>query len=282
MNEPSPLDHGSSAPLPENSATANEESIEVTLRLDGPHSQPGGPAPHAERLETAAVRNFPAREIPLESMGGLDVAAESAVTTSAPPPRNEAFRLQTETGQIAAYLKQQYADIERREARLHAQFAQSDQERRDQRLWINQVESQLAERERALAEKEDALATQVTTCEALDRELRELQETLLRERHAFDVERQEWERTRDEQIQVIEAMRAKQQIELDRLRAETLAELGAAETELKQKAVLLDNRHRFQQEHLQRLMQDFEIQQNEFRREEQMLRTQAEAERQQN
>lgn len=282
MNEPSISEFKASVPGHEMPRIVDECAPGGTaLRVDAPHSQAKSPAVPGVAREPAAVRQFPARSVPVNPDSGVDVRLVAPIpkVRSALESAEDRFALETE--QIAAHLRQQYADIDRREQRLHVQLAQVDQERREQRMWVAELECGLEEREIAIANQETALSQRAQACLALETELKELHESLLRERHSLNLEREQFIQDREEQTQAIEALRVRQQSELERLRADLIAEHDAAETELKQRSVLLDNRRRFQQEHLERTMHDFEAVQNAFRREQQVARTREEETREQ-
>src|SRR5260221_739974 len=139
-------------------------------------------------------------------------------------------------------------------------------------MWSGNIEAGLEEREFAIARQEAALAERADACLKLEAELKELHETLLRERHSLSVERHQWTHDGDEEEKALAGMQARQQHELERLRADLIAEHDAAENALRQERVLLENRQRFQLEHLTRTMHEFEKTQDDFRREQQQLR----------
>ncbi|HEY3964654.1 MAG TPA: hypothetical protein VGM05_08910 [Planctomycetaceae bacterium] len=282
MNDPSNADIETSVPEHETSRARGERvAAGVALRVDSPHAQPGFPTVPDAALEPAAVRNFPARHVSINPDSGMDVRLVAPVARAAGAVEGD-DRFALETGQIAAHLRQQYADLDRREQRLHAQLAQVDQERREQRMWVAELESGLEEREIAIAKQEAVLSQRANDCLKLETELKELHESLLRERHTLNVERDHFIQDREEQTKAVESLQARQYGELERLRADLIAEHDAAEVELKQRSVLLDNRHRFQQEHLERTMHEFEAVQNAFRHEQQVARTRDEETRGQN
>jgi len=239
--------------------------------------------------EVPAPRPFPAREVPLNPDSGIDVRLIGPVLANSvagsPAARglesdDENFdRFALETGQIAAHLRQQYADIDRREQRLHIQMSQVDQARREQRMWAQELEAGLEEREFAIARQETAISQRADACLKLEGELKDLHETLLRERHALNVERDQLILDREEQARALETSQHEQQRELERLRADLIAEHDQAESDLKQQSILLNNRQRFQQDHLQRTMQEFEATQNAARREHQLAQTRDEESR---
>ena len=283
MNEPSIGEFEASVLDHETSRTLDERAVEgVALRVDAPHAQSTSPAVHGLARDAAALRQFPVRSVTVNSDSGVDVRLVAPIARVAGPIEYDESRFALETGQIAAHLRQQYADIDRREQRLHAQLAQADQERREQRMWIAELESGLEEREIALAKQETALVQQADACLQRETELKELHEALLREQHSLNLERDQFIQDREEQTLALESLQTRQHSELERLRGDLIAEHDAAETELKQRSVLLDNRHRFQQEHLTRTMHEFEAVQNAFRREQQVARTRDEETREQN
>jgi hypothetical protein len=273
MSEPSHAQPGTAAPLTD-VATARDESAvsAAALRIDSPHLRNQEVAAAADETQPAA---FPARSVPVHSVAGIDVRLVPPLAPS-PAPSGPGNDFAVETGQIAAHLRQQHAELDRREQRLHVQLAQLDQERREQRMWAAELQATLEEREFAIARQEATLAQRADSCLKLESELKELHESLLRERHSLSAERDQLTQDREEQTRALEALGARQQHELERLRGDLAAEHDQAEAELKQERILLDNRHRFQQEHLQRTMQEFEAAQDAFRREQQLAQTRQE------
>jgi hypothetical protein len=261
-------------------AREQEERPEPTaaLRIDRPHP-PEGATPDAGPARQSA---FPARSVPVHAAAGIDVRLISPLEAAAAHEPQESEPSALQTGQIAAHLREQHADLNRREQRLHGQLAQLDQERREQRMWAANVEAGLEEREFAIARQETALAQRADACLKLETELKELHESLLRERHSLNVERDQLTQDREEQTQVLEGLKTRQHHEFERLRADLAAEHEQAEAELKQQRILLDNRHRFQHDHLQRTMQEFEKVQDDFRREQQLARSREEEAQSQN
>ncbi len=273
MSEPSNAQIATPA-LPRETAPVQEGfGSTAALRIDGPHVGEVGVATSAAPQSPP----FPVRSVPLNAGAGVDVRLGLPRELLRAEPTGEDDRWSLETRQIAAHLKQQYADLDRREQRLNTQLAQIDQERREQRMWSTELEAGLQEREFAISRQEAALAQRADSCLTLETELKNLHETLLRERHTLNLERDQLTQDRDDHTRAFEALQVRQQQDLERLRADLIAEHEQAESEIKQQRILLDNRQRFQQEHLQRLMQDFEKTQDEFRREQQLMRTRQEA-----
>lgn len=218
------------------------------------------------RVDGAHVGQHPVDSPPVSAAGDTldieDAAAEE--------------RLALQTAQIAARLDQQYADVDRREQRMHSQLAQLDQERRDTRMWAEELEAGLQDREYAITRQEAALAQRAESCLNLETELKQLHESLLRERHSLNAEREQFIVDRESDRRELEEVQLRQQHEQERSQQEFLAEQEHLRQQLQQERVLLDNRHRFQQEHLRRSMQEFEVLQAEFRREQQIGRTRLE------
>ena len=271
MSEPPPVEPAA-APLRQ-AAPVEHPAAGVALRVDQPHAVHDAlPAGQSAPGDVSRQQAFPARRVSVETAAGIDVRLVAPLERVAADGREDGDRFALETGQIAAHLREQYADLDRREQRLHIQLAQVDQERREQRLWAADLEARLEEREFAIARQEAALSQRADACLKLEAELKELHETLLRERHSLSVEREQLIHDRDEQEKGLEGMRARAQQDLERLRADLVAEHDEAENTLRHERVLLENRQRFQQEHLTRTMNEFEKTQDEFRREQQQLR----------
>lgn len=302
------------------SGTLKSERDPAPLRGATGHSGPSAPvsAGMEIRLDPAHLPNAGQSIVPLDpgiDAGGEypdDIRPESSArnATDAPvPPRGNYDRLLLQANQIAEHVKHQCAELDRREQRLHTQLVQLDQERRNVRMWVEQFDADVHDRESILAEREAACAEKTAACLQLDQELQELHQTLLRERHALQVAQEQFTQERDQTLQELEAERleSRRLIEADRLenhqqieaeRAEFQSELETQQsqfrreveeqrhelqvererlqTEFKQERVLLENRLKFQQDHLQRARQEFEGVQTEFRVEQQVARVRAE------
>lgn len=198
------------------------------------------------------------------------------IAGSGPDSSAASERAGLQTAQIASQLRQQYSELDRREQRLYAQLAQFDQERREARLWVANLETSLQEREFAISRQEAAVAQRAEACATLETELKELHETLLRERHTLNTEREQFVFDREEDRRELDELQVRQAHELQRRHDEFLAEQEQLRQEFTQERALLDNRHHFQQEHLRRSMQEFEVAQAEFRHEQQLGRSRLE------
>ena len=227
MSEPSKAQLDG-AVLPRDTAPGTHERpiVGASLRIDRPHAT-------EERVEAveedAQQRAFPARSVPVNSAAGIDVRLVPPPTALPSDAAPELDRFTLETSQIAAHLRGQYADLDRREQRLHAQLAQFDQERREQRMWSSDLETGLEEREFAIARQEAALAQRADACLKLETELKELHEALLRERHSLNLERDQLTHDREDQAKTLESLKARELHELERLRAELNEEHEEAE-----------------------------------------------------
>lgn len=182
-------------------------------------------------------------------------------------------KLLLQAGQIAEHLKHQCAELDRREFRLHEQLTLLDQERRNVRMWVANFDIEVEEREAALADREAACAERTAACLKLEQELQELHQALLRERYALTAEQEQLQQTRDSDQQALEVARAEQLRELEQHRADMQADRERLQAEFKQERSLLENRLRFQQDHLQKSRQEFETAQTAFRTEQQVAWT---------
>lgn len=219
-----------SVPTREVSAVPSRTGHTPDFRIDTPH------APHDVRTGFVPLgEEFPA--IPT-----------GEVTPADCEPLLEQAR------QIADYLHTEQGELSRREQQLTTQLSQLDQERREIRLWVDHLESQMHTREAVLAEREAAAHDREEKLQGRENELRALQETLHRERGN------------------LEAERACFRHEIDEQRGAASAEIEHARAEFRQEKLLQENRFRFQQDHLQKARQDFETSQIETRFELQVLR----------
>lgn len=243
----------------------------VAWRIDPAHRTPG------ESDETAppSVRQAPVSRAPGSDLsvdriadGNAEVGSDRPATTESEIEAAQALQ----ATQIAAHLRQQHAELDRREQRLHVQLAQFDQERRETRMWSAEAETTLHERELAIERQEAALVQRADSCLTLETELKQLHESLLRERQSLCNEREQFIIDRERDRQDLDECGAAQRQELERRHHDFLAEQEQLRGQLQQERVLLDNRHYFQQDHLRRSMQEFEVVQAEFRREQQIGR----------
>ena len=178
-----------------------------------------------------------------------------------------------QAGQIAEHLREQSAELDRREFRLHEQLVLLDQERRDVRMWVANCDAQADEREASLAAREQECAERTQSCLALEQELQELHQTLLRERHALATDQERLQDAREDQARELEAARAQLARERTQQEADLETDRERLQVEFRQERILFENRFRFQQEHLQKSRQEFEIAQAEFRTEQQVAWT---------
>lgn len=196
---------------------------------------------------------------------------DNAATSNRSSPGYDKLLLQA--GQIAEHLKHQCAELDRREFRLHEQLTMLDQERRNVRMWVSNFDIDVEEREAALADREAACAERTAACLKLEQELQELHQALLRERHALTAEQEQLQRTRDSDQKALESAQAQQLRELEQHRADMQADRERLQAEFKQERSLLENRLRFQQDHLQKSRLEFEAAQTAFRTEQQVAWT---------
>ena len=203
--------------------------------------------------------------------------------------------------QISTRLQQQASDLSRREQRLHQQLASLDQQTRATRLLQTEFEDERSACLRLLETRESELLSRAADLASAEQQQQIAIQELARgnqdladaqaawrihqqvARSELDAEREEYraanEAERDRLLAEVDALR--QEAESDRRQAAT--ELLAAreslrldrehlEGEFRQERVLLENRLRFQQEHLDRTREEHEQQQTEFRWEQQTAR----------
>lgn len=144
--------------------------------------------------------------------------------------------LLSQAGDIAKYLKTQFAELNRREQLLNSQLNELDNERRKIRMWVGQIEAQYDEREESVREKETELIRKVVECEKLAKTVQSEQEKVFESQDALEQERIAM---RDEvllefaeQQESIEQQRLELNSERSRIREEVLASLATQRTEL--------------------------------------------------
>ncbi|MFI4851161.1 MAG: hypothetical protein ACIAZJ_18765 [Gimesia chilikensis] len=144
--------------------------------------------------------------------------------------------LLTQAGEIANYLKTQFAEISRREQTLNSQLGEIDNERRKIRMWVSQIEEQYDEREASIRDKETELIRKAVECEKLAKTVQHEQEKVFEAQDRIEQERSEM---RDlilmefaEQRESLERQRLDLINERNRIREEVLETLTEQRREL--------------------------------------------------
>lgn len=222
-SEPTVLPQDSVVPRPPTELPSN---FSVGRRFDPPHvssflrdqTSTANPS-NIERPWPPVPASLPSPDAP-RAVAEPNPEAPLATDRVQPPVSTEKLLLLA--SQHAEQLVTRMAEIERRDQRLNSQLAQLDYERRELRGWVQRVEEELRQREEALLEREAACAKRLDELAAIERACRETNESTRREH---------------------------EQIEATRHRLET---------ELQQERTLLENRLRFQQEHLAKTRREVE------------------------
>lgn len=146
--------------------------------------------------------------------------------------------LLNQAGEIANYLKTQFAEISRREQTLNSQLSEIDNERRKIRMWVTQIEEQYDEREAGIRDKETELIRKAVECEKLAKTVQREQEKVFEAQDRLEQERSEM---RDlilmefaEQRESQERQRLDLINERKRIREEVLETLSEQRRELEQ------------------------------------------------
>lgn len=191
-------------------------------------------------------------------------------------------RVYAQAQQIAEYLRSKQKELEQREQRLLTQLAQLDQEQRSVRMWITQSEEELNDRRLEVEQREREMMQRESRCRQIEAEVEADKLELLQSRAELEIryervelaerrleadletirarKEQEWEAHREEMQAAIEERRA--QLESEHRDYRTAQELR--EAEMRQERQLLENRVRFQLEHLEKMRHEIEEQQREF------------------
>lgn len=205
----------------------------VSRRVDVPHDSQG--------LNEEADSSFsPEKQAALEQ--GLDLAAGAGETQSQGATESGASltgaELLTQAGEIANYLKSQFAEISRREQTLNSQLSEIDNERRKIRMWVVQIEEQYDEREASIRDKETELIRKAVECEKLAKTVQVEQEKVFSARDQVEQERSEM---RDQILMEFSGQREtleRQRLDLindrKRIREEVLETLTEQRRELEQ------------------------------------------------
>ncbi|WP_339731311.1 hypothetical protein [uncultured Gimesia sp.] len=137
--------------------------------------------------------------------------------------------LLSQAGEIANFLKLQFAEISRREQTLNSQLSELDNERRKVRMWVGQIEEQYDEREVSIREKETELIRKAVECEKLAKTVQHEQEKVFDAQDSLELERSEM---RDQilmefaqQREALERQRLDMNQERNRIREDVLSSL---------------------------------------------------------
>lgn len=243
-----------------NSSSSQETSHGQML----PHA-PGWRLDQAHPLATAV-------EAPASAATSLDVVETPTPRIDAPEVQQTPEELLAQARELSAYVDDKYLDLQRREQRLQIQLAEMDRERRALRLWMNEGEAVLQQRDAELVLRDTRCSDREAACLALEHELQARKaEILHREKLLEEETNLRQQRLLQEEVDAqVERQRLFLQLENDRSAWEEHKQAQAAE--LKQDSTLLQNRLRFQEEHLRKLRADFDTDRRAFHQEQQQLR----------
>jgi hypothetical protein len=160
---------------------ADDAESEITQRrIDRAHT-PTPPRSGADpaRVPAACPGLAPMTERPQGSQGALQ----------SPPFSRREEEVLRQTGQIAAHLRTEREEIERRESALHEQHALLDQEWRNARLWVQEFEEDMLKRQAECKAREAALNEKINACESLVSDLEEQERLVLGLRDQMSSER---------------------------------------------------------------------------------------------
>lgn len=159
----------------------------VERRADSPHHSQA-PIPQDEASSFSAQKQAALEE----SLSFASVAAEMQTQGAAEAGASlTGAELLSQAGEIANYLKSQFAEISRREQTLSGQLSELDNERRKIRMWVGQIEEQYDEREASVREKETELIRKAVECEKLAKTVQHEQEKVFDAQDALELERSE-------------------------------------------------------------------------------------------
>jgi len=251
-----------------------------------------------------------------ESPAGAAIAGDAAAA-SVPAPVSGKLSVLAEASQLVLQVQQQLSDLDRREQQFAQRLTEFEHDERRFRLWANETEADLQERRAAILEQESALAQRLTVhdrelreyeerCDQfeidrteLDRQRAGLQaemqaeldrerRILADERHALNVQQAkvqelgdallEQHRTQQERIaHQLQQERDQLWESLSSEWADQRAKFELEKAEFFKDRTLLENRIRFQQDHLEKtrleLEQDRQAELFEQQRKRQQLET---------
>jgi len=241
-----------------------------SFRIDSPHQLgDGDPSANASADATA---NQDRPDLLRESFQGSHPSPDDVV--------EERFFAQVD--QIREYLSNKQKELEQREQRLLTQLAQLDQEQRSVRMWIAQSEEELNERQEAFDRRDLELSQRESRCRQIEAEVEEERIELLQSRAELETRTERVEHAerrleqdlgtiREQKEREWEADRLSMEAEIDQKRRHLEAEhqdyreaQSRLEEELQQERQLLENRVRFQLDHLDKMRHEMEEHQREF------------------
>ena len=146
------------------------------IRIDQSHATPSG---------------RPAKQLPPDDADLEDGSDGPAPSSPSPPIRSSRREEEVlrQTTQIAAHLRTEREELERREKSLHEQHALLDQEWRSARLWVNELEEDMLKRQSDFKAREDDLNEKIGACETLIGDLEEQERVVLGLRDQIAAER---------------------------------------------------------------------------------------------
>ncbi|HEV7999203.1 MAG TPA: hypothetical protein VGP63_04935, partial [Planctomycetaceae bacterium] len=166
--------------------TATDAETEITQRrIDRAH------APVATRSlpNTASTGSPIAGSTPATELLADGSAADKSNAVPPKPFSRREEEVLRQTGQIAAHLRTEREELERRESALHEQHALLDQEWRNARLWVQEFEEDMLKRQAESKARESALNEKINACESLVSDLEEQERLVLGLRDQMSSER---------------------------------------------------------------------------------------------
>ena len=267
LSEGRPSESGSARSVPDAERIIDESS---SFRIDSPHQLGDGDPTTSGSIDSAANQNRP--DLLRESFQGSNPTPDDVV--------EERFFAQVD--QIREYLSNKQKELEQREQRLLTQLAQLDQEQRSVRMWISQSEEELNERQGEFERRERELSQRESRCRQIEAEVEAERIELLQSRAELETrtervehaerrleldlgtiraqKEEEWEVQRLEMEAGIEQKRKLLEAEHQDFRAAQ----QRLEAEMQQERQLLENRVRFQLDHLDKMRHEMEEHQREF------------------
>jgi len=178
------------------------------IRIDGPH------VPVAD-----------------QATGGATVSRENqpeAARSDQPPTASFSRREEEvlrETSQIAAHLRTERHELERREQALQEQHALLDKEWRSARLWVHEFEEEMLKRQSDFKARENELKEKIGACETLVGELEEQERLVFGLRDQMSTERANLRTVVDRELEIERLALQQTRLALDEERRSLAEEL---------------------------------------------------------
>lgn len=175
--------------------------------------------------------------------------------------------------QIAEHLQSRYADMQRRELRLNAQLSELDHERRSLRMWLAECEAVQHDRDAEIERRDGVCAAREAAVLQLEHEMQGRKAQLLEQERDLEHIQTRWREAWEQERQGLKHELDQQRLQLQNEQAHFELVKEGQLADIQQERSLLQNRSRFQEDHLQKLRRELESAQAAFHHEQQRTKS---------